>query len=335
MRLLGWLQATFLAQLSLVPATSVRAQAGPCDSVLIQQTEFIKKDFRQTLSWLSLVNESNYEQSKRSAGIEVFGYFGADYSSFDENRRKLFSEQRYNLSTSDSREAFKASLTDNQVAAWAECMGKQTQLFFFYRDVTPISATVVVRWTAPAAVGPIIVETLDLPDGASTPIQPGQSFSGERAFIIRRESANRELRGLMNGIAGLDGASYQASFLVPKWEEKQNAEIVRPIRYAVPLRDYALRSRGFWDGGRQHTPFNCADAVPTGMERIELQVETRNTGKSRTCGVPSPYCDSAGEFCEVDILVRGCYVNRVWLDYYRELARRESLPFSNESVCGS
>lgn len=96
---------------------------------------------------------------------------------------------------------------------------------------------------------------------------------------------------------------------------KQAESLARPNFVRLP--EFVHATRGFWAGGGANQLHVCKGYEPnqTGYTLVEIRNEVRVMGRG-TCA-PSPFCDSAGEFCH-DVLVRGCYVRSELLPTLRE-----------------
>lgn len=103
-------------------------------------------------------------------------------------------------------------------------------------------------------------------------------------------------------------------------------------------------THGYWAGGQQVRAFNCVPPLEAklGMTliggtlskqiRLNIQNWAEYGGNSRGCA-PAPFCDSAGEFCNVQSRTAGCYVSTAWYTWYTEGQKRKSLPISQAEIC--
>jgi hypothetical protein len=103
-------------------------------------------------------------------------------------------------------------------------------------------------------------------------------------------------------------------------------------------------THGYWSGGSRKRVFNCVPALGSkkgktligGKLSAEVRLDLGNFGSygtgPRGCA-PSPFCDSAGEFCNVQSRAAGCYVNTAWYNWYTERQKRLSLPVSQTEIC--
>ncbi|SFE95688.1 hypothetical protein SAMN04487869_12835 [Marinobacter sp. DSM 26671] len=109
-----------------------------------------------------------------------------------------------------------------------------------------------------------------------------------------------------------------------------------PVKLAV--------THGYWSGGAHKRVFNCVPALGNKQGKTlvgaKLSAEVRlNAGNygvyntnHRGCS-PAPFCDSAGEFCNVQSRAAGCYVSTAWYNWYTERQKRLSLPISQSEIC--
>ncbi|MBX7457732.1 hypothetical protein K3152_05700 [Qipengyuania sp. 1NDH17] len=324
--------------ITAISSSPVFAQSSDCDSVLIEQTDYLQEDTLESLAWMRMINKDNYEQARKKANLYT-AYFVGDYSSFDKKRSSLLSKENYSQHYSNSRETFKASLSADQVDAWSSCVGKETALYTYYRDITPMRATLVVGWAAPATVGAIELTSFEASGVEGLAVdQDGDELLGERAFLLTRLEEGAEVSGVVNGVAGQNRQAYQSSFFIPAWSQPVDEEIEPPVHIVVNLAGQKLKTIGYWSGGANSSTFDCRGATPNNMTYIELEVSSKNHGKKQTCGinpvgVGKGYCDGYNEYCVEYTIKRGCYVSTEWLNWYEYTAQRNKLPYSLEAAC--
>ena len=106
-----------------------QAAEDTCAAILLPNQTKIQENAHLAVSMLDLITEDNYSKAKDTFGAsfpiaEV--PFGADFSSFNESRRKYQELHKYDLDYERSYNYATSILGNDQVKAWGECMvGKE------------------------------------------------------------------------------------------------------------------------------------------------------------------------------------------------------------------
>jgi hypothetical protein len=316
------------------------ANANECDAALVPLYESARSDQRYIHSWLQLITESNYLLAKKSASASGLlasgGMFEGDYSSFTEKRRQYLSQNQGLVATQDSRETFKTYLLPEQLGAWAECKGRLSEVAAFYRNVDEKSATIVVQWKAPDAVGRLTNVSFDL-TGAKVTQQMRQTrtLNGTKSFIVKRD-ANEPIRGTITAIGGANRKDVSADIYIPSFVKASIEDKISPApeHLVVPIDGRIRKSIATWSRGRHQAEWACFEA-PEGFDMVVVAEKSVNIGKRRgACvGREAAFCDSTTEYCVEVIVTKGCFVNKAWHDWYKVNARRIGIPITNEAAC--
>lgn len=150
---------TLLAVLLLSLLAGRPVVAAECDGVLIPTVEIAKSDRTTELTYLIVIDKSEYEKLKSggSAGlsipiVEVIVKASANWSDFQERRSRYLEAQQFRYSESDSRSYLKTYLPDNVVSAWAKCMTDNAGVAVYARSVTPTTFALRLEWDPPGGV---------------------------------------------------------------------------------------------------------------------------------------------------------------------------------------
>ncbi|WP_405237564.1 hypothetical protein [Lentisalinibacter orientalis] len=98
-----------------------------------------------------------------------------------------------------------------------------------------------------------------------------------------------------------------------------------------------IATKGYWGGGAAHAMLYCGGVIPNdkprpGFDLIDMgKREVRVAGRG-LCG-RAPHCDSHNEFCQEVFWVKGCYINKVWHDWYKDKIAQSNIAYSKEAVC--
>lgn len=112
----------------------------------------------------------------------------------------------------------------------------------------------------------------------------------------------------------------------------------------IPATQLAV-THGYWAGGAKKRVFDCVPrANPKAGFKIfgaglsnEIRLNISNFGQYspgnlRGCA-PPPFCDSAGEFCQIQTRAAGCYVNTLWFEWKKRRVSRDKSPLNYNTVC--
>ena len=157
----------------------------------------------------------------------------------------------------------------------------------------------------------------------------------EDRFDELRQTQNLLLRTQQNLVKQLGETAAKIDYNIygpPKELERFNS-----VKLAV--------THGYWAGGQQVRVFNCVPplgaksgktliggALTDQIRLVNGQNVTEYGGNFRGCA-PDPFCDSAGEFCNVQSRAAGCYVSTAWYTWYTEGQKRKNLPISQSELC--
>lgn len=313
-----------------------QARAQNCDSVLIQQIDWSKTSDSQVSAWVEAIDDRSYESAKTAAGGQAyFNMFSGSYESFKEKRTAFLADRSSFNSRDNAREAYKASLSSDQVSAWVSCKGSNPELLVTYQDVDREGAFIVLHWGASAAIGGLKGLTANFSGTQDTPdLSHLENFSGEETLLVKRAVENGPIRGIVSGSAGVNGQRFSAKVYVPAFRTAVIVVPVRPPTMRLQLDGKTAVSIAFWSGGNASERWNCLNPPSDEFDQIILQTRDEGLGKRRgACVGSGSYCDSAGESCTDQIVVKGCLVSRRWHDAYKVYLQRVGLAYSKESLC--
>lgn len=312
---------------------SVANAEDKCDDVLVLQTEAVSQESQQFNSWLQLIDESKFDQIKKSGRV-VSDYFRGNFSNFREKRSMRFQQTQYYSSTAAAREEFKSFYKDAQISAWIECMkiGKP-EIIVRYDDVDAEGATIRVTWKpSTPGLSEIRLTPGQLTGAKENPKWMGLStLSGDTNVRVLRESSTGSISGTLNGLAGTNG-SYSANIYVRAFVPPSQPS--NPPRYLLSARSLLLKSTARWNSAEDFKDYDCKPAY-AGFDLIVLAEKTISIGKNLGFCAPRnrSHCNSAGEICTETFVAKGCWINTEWHNWYKAYLAQNKLPYSRESVC--
>ncbi len=156
----------------------------------------------------------------------------------------------------------------------------------------------------------------------------------EERFDELRETQNLLLRTQQNLVKQLTETAAKIDYKI--YGPPKELETFGAVKLAVTI--------GYWASGGRHQRFNCVP--PLGAKNGKMLIGGGLSGEVRLgpnnraeygtgfrgCS-PAPFCDSAGEFCNVQSRAAGCYVSSVWHTWYTEGQKRKNLPVKQSEIC--
>jgi hypothetical protein len=184
-----------------------------CDAVLIPSISWIKTNSQYQLDILKIMDKETYNSISNSADAgftvpikAVPVKFDGDWNQFQESREKIFTQEGYNTSSRDARDALSKSVPEANVHAWESCKqlcathGGSSGLYCQFVNQDQTEATLLVQ-TGPTQV---TIESTQM-SGAkmsdnsllakNTTLAPGTS----RKVIVERDSQSTNARVAING----------------------------------------------------------------------------------------------------------------------------------------
>lgn len=140
-------------------AYPLAAGAADCDAVLVPAVEASQSDRSFQLSYLRLVDQTEFERRKSGAGISIpipvvdqIAKAAASWSDFQERRRRHFEKEQFALSETESRSHLKSYLPDSVVSAWAKCKLGRAGVAIYARSATRDVFVLRLEWAPPPNV---------------------------------------------------------------------------------------------------------------------------------------------------------------------------------------
>lgn len=189
-----------------------------CAAVLVANIEIKNSSASTRLSWLRLIDESNYEQQKQQAGadfsVEGVKVFEGNYQSFAQKRHQVFLRESYKKNEEQAASELRSIVPEVARRAWLECVNKIAAnswgLHIIPVNESPKGATIKVYWRTPppAQDGKITAQSIvgafvrGLPEGNWLPPNDVIPSGGSATALLEREQS-AEVRGFLtvNGIS--------------------------------------------------------------------------------------------------------------------------------------
>ncbi|MFV3372477.1 hypothetical protein ACNFH5_30275 [Pseudomonas sp. NY15435] len=304
------------------------------------------------MAFLNLVTEENYNQAKQGGSVKYGSMFGADYSSFNESRRKFFNENRYNLSVKDSREVYRSYLSDAQIAAWSDCKRAAAQPIVRYQRTGDEVTGVEIEWSPHEPLGTLFLdEKVMIFNAVDQPTL--KELNGKRGFTLRHADPSKPIAGSINGHTG---EKWFWLFKSNNWRDRTVYVYVParprlgpeagPKKFVVPIpKGQVKTSWAYWQGRAWPAEPKSGEIFRTSWECISAPVNMtlvvvgdlvpRHLGARKGyCVQGAEYCTHSGaEYCTDLTIEEGCYVNTNWVDWYDMTMRRLGMRRSNEQMC--
>lgn len=208
------LACSFMA-LAPLSAQQLTEPTNICDGVLVRLTSSLVIGSTSEMALLNLVNESNYEESKHSAGASYAELFGASYDDFKVKRSQRFAQTNFSQAASASRQEVSTQVPAGAVDAWRQCMLREsTGLFALIESVTDDGGTVNVQWKPAPGLGALTNVTFRITGG--TVIAPPSTLAiGSTRVTLARTDRRAPISGGINGDVGNPRGVYSAPIFVP------------------------------------------------------------------------------------------------------------------------
>lgn len=120
--------ATFAVIALLGSSSTALSQARDCNIEAFKAMRIEDSSLAVMLAQLKLINESNYEEAKKSASAIIPEYFAGDFKSFAAKRASTYQETRFNYSVDESKHLVTSGVDDNGLAAYTACLQSQSPL---------------------------------------------------------------------------------------------------------------------------------------------------------------------------------------------------------------
>lgn len=156
----------------------------------------------------------------------------------------------------------------------------------------------------------------------------------EERFEELRETQNLLLKTQQNLVVQLTETAAKIDYNI--FGPPKELETLAAVKLAVTI--------GYWASGARHTRFPCVAVLGAKAGKTlvgsrlsgEVRLTLTNLGEYGTgfrgCA-PGPYCDSAGEFCNVQSRAAGCYVSTAWYKWYTDGQKKKNLPIKQTEIC--
>lgn len=174
-----------------------------CDNTLIQDQEHGASNEVLRLSYLWLITEENFEQTKKDRGGNLFlRYSGAalsafgNYNDFKEARSKEFELFDFKYDAQTARAYARTYLSGNALAAYVECLRTHRHgVFVWLRDVTSTNATLEIHYRAfPGDASEKVLENIEFVGVVSPPEVRSIWNVNESASYVLTRNLSSELR---------------------------------------------------------------------------------------------------------------------------------------------
>lgn len=299
--------ARVIAVIITLATVAISAQANTCSEVLISQTESRSFNSEMELSWLTMIDSSNYATAKLSGGGKYLDMFSGNFSSFFEKRKKYLDQKSFKLKRNEAEEVFKSHLTDQQISAWLECKRSNREIALYAKDIDKFGATLVIEWPSQGDIGPLTETKVNIDNAQAVTELPAGEFSGTSRTLLTRVKPEAPIRGTVSGKAGVVKSNYSADIYIPAYAPE--VDRIEPVKVVVTQNGVVKKSIAYWAHGKASASWDCLPSS-SGMDLIEINVAGQNRGRSRgKCVGKGSYCDSHGESCRDEIITQGCFVN--------------------------
>lgn len=146
----------------ILPEAHAQDLVASCAMELKPDLEVLHQDYMAAYQYLSMINESNYEQAKNGGGINAIIEdipVGASYSQFDEKRREFLNQFKVSQTTRQKTDLYLSTFSSSAYQAYAECLRSQSN--------APIEA-----WISLKTSNQVYVQVKSvLPEGTSASLQ--------------------------------------------------------------------------------------------------------------------------------------------------------------------
>jgi len=187
--------ATFALIALLGSSSAAFCQVRDCNIEAFKAMRIEDSSLAVMLAQLKLINESNYEEAKKSASAIIPEYFAGDFKSFAQKRASTYQETHFNYSVDESKHLVTSGVDDNGLAAYKACI----------QSASPLTAVVTkspsqqivslrVRFEPKSAIpspNPLIIqviggESFGVAGDQKDKIVEASVGPGERVYIFKR-----------------------------------------------------------------------------------------------------------------------------------------------------
>lgn len=199
-----------------------------CDSALLPQITISSAATSERAAYLSLVSESNYEQSRAGGALNIILEdlpIGASYEQFDEKRRTYLSHQRMTFARQEARALLRQGLSEAQLQAWQSCMTADVpgvRIVLREDDIDGVSAKVhYVEAAGRTKRFRLTVRGGEL-EGGKRAKTFTLSHGGSIGFDVLRETPTTKIRITVNGRNMTDSSvslSLPSEVVVDPWKD--------------------------------------------------------------------------------------------------------------------
>lgn len=190
-----------------------------CAAALRPQIEMLTIDEEYKLSFLELVDESNYDAKKQQASAVVPDYFTGTWDDFRETRRTRFQLINRDINVSRSSAYYRSFVSPAQLAAFLECCRtNEVGLACTVENQTEFTCQIRVSYFPEGGNGQLSNPTLVVPVAnlvslGAFAINP---FSGEAIIQLIRTTGDQVISGNVFGQT-VGGGMVSDEFLVPAY----------------------------------------------------------------------------------------------------------------------
>jgi len=176
-------------------STLALAQVRDCNIEAFKAMRIEDSSLAVMLAQLKLINESNYEEAKKSASAIIPEYFAGDFKSFAAKRASTYQETHFNYSVDESKHLVTSGVDDNGLAAYKSCIQSGSPLTAVVtKSPSQQIVSLRVRFEPKSAIpnpNPLIIqviggESFGVVGDQKDKIVEGSAGPGERVYIFKR-----------------------------------------------------------------------------------------------------------------------------------------------------
>lgn len=198
---------TFLIGRPTWLAAQVAATAGTCDAVLIQDVDLTKLSRIEQLSWLKLINKSNYDKALLNTGASAV-FDGVPFSGHEEathdTGEQVMTKENYNFTLDEARAIYRRHLSADKVAAWEKCVTRDAiGVTISFNNESQKSATARLYYNGISGPGHGVTFELQLEGGridGKRRITYTLYSGGAHSFQVLRDGPTSVITAIVNGV---------------------------------------------------------------------------------------------------------------------------------------
>ncbi len=269
--------AIFACVLAGSAITQERISPAECAHALIPDRVVFNRDYDRSLSILSVLNESNFEQEERNfdwdSAAVVFGVpFSSDmsYSDFNQHRSETYRRFQVNDEISDIIRFTSSTLGANSLAAYQSCLEaivNTNNRYGFHAWIGEFDDEIIavhVRWNLPpGVVGPANVE-IRYPRNTDPIVSPDVPLVGGSTGVFLFETPTSEA----------DGSVDDFRVIITGGGETYDLTVLGDLVYVPPCdlthTNDELRFRQYLRGVHERICNQCGDCREQSFSQFEV-----------------------------------------------------------------